>query len=230
MLLTRINYCIFSVTLFLCPITAALAQDTSDTVQARAGALQTWREQCSDPNPDLRLAYVESAIASGEVPIQRICIRQALESDNADIRNLGLRAALASIPQLTFSTEMPKGLTAAYKAAADNEQKLRTISDSTTDRIYRNIRNGYVVVIEKASINKAQSDWFPLVANPTLDTRFSGKAVITGATVNWIGTIFIGGGGSRKCTMKVSTQTGGKLKGTLDCDEAEPFAISADLF
>lgn len=213
----------------LCSLPAAQAQDPVDTAQARAGALQAWREQCSDPNPDLRLAYIESAIASGEVPIQRICIRQALESDNADIRNLGLRAALASTSQLTFSTEIPKGLVAAYKAAVDNEQKLKTIAEGTTDRIYRQIKNGLVFVIEKASINKAQSDWFPLVANSNPQSNIFGKGVVTGATINWIGSVAIGGGHTRKCTMKVSAQAGAKLKGVLDCEDAEPIAISADL-
>ena len=209
-------------------IPPAQAQDQVDTAQARAGALQTWREQCSDPNPDLRLAYIEGAIASGEVPIQRICMRQALESDNADIRNLGLRAAIASTSQITFSTEMPKGLAAAYKAAADNEQKLKTIADGATDRIYRNIKNGLICVIEKASIGKAQSDWYFLVSNTQREDRFSGKAVVTGSNINWIGNILTG---SRiyKCTMKVSAQSGAKLKGVLDCEDAEPFAISADL-
>lgn len=71
--------------------TASFAQDAAE----RAGQLKTWREQCSDPDPDLRLAYIEAAIASGDAAVMRICVRQSLESDDADIRNLGQSPAPA---------------------------------------------------------------------------------------------------------------------------------------
>ncbi|GAB7080501.1 hypothetical protein [Megalodesulfovibrio paquesii] len=210
-------------------VSIAHAQDPVADVQARAGALATWREQCNDPNPDLRLAYIEAAIASGDVSIQRICIRQALESDNADIRNLGLRAALASTSQITFSTEMPKGLAAAYKAAGDDEGKIRNVEDRTDDRIYKHIRTGMAFVIQKASIEKGQSEWFPLVANANSDSRFTGKAIVTGSSIHWVGSILIGGGQSRKCVLDVSAKSGAKLSGTLNCENSDPFSISAEL-
>ncbi|MDD4702166.1 MAG: hypothetical protein PHI96_08095, partial [Desulfovibrio sp.] len=97
----------------------ALGADAQD----RAGELQTWREQCADPDPDLRLAYLENAIANGDVSVLRICIRLALQSDNADIRNLGLRAAITATPRITFMPTMPKALEQAYKRTGDNEQK-----------------------------------------------------------------------------------------------------------
>ncbi len=215
---------------FVCAIHAAYAQDQVGNAQTRAGELQTWREQCSDPNPDLQLAYIEGAIESGDVSVQRICIRQALESDNADVRNLGLRAALAATQQITFFTEMPKGLAAAYKAAGDDEQKLKKIADTTTDRIYRPIRNGMIVIVESAAIEKGQSTWFVLCENSKAVDYYSGKALVTGDNINWIGDIkILGGNTSKKCTMAVSALAGGKLQGVLDCEDAEPFAISADL-
>ena len=93
------------------------AQPTRENADERAGQLKTWRQQCADPDVDLRSAYIEAAIASKDVVVVRICVRLALESNDADIRNLGLRAAIASISQLTFAVTIPPELAQAYEDA-----------------------------------------------------------------------------------------------------------------
>ncbi|MEW7009646.1 hypothetical protein [Lentilitoribacter sp. EG35] len=79
----------------------------SQSAEERAGELKNWREQCNHPDPDLRLAYLEAALETNDASINRICVRLALKSDNADLRNLGLRAAIASFDQITFEVDMP---------------------------------------------------------------------------------------------------------------------------
>ena len=116
--------------------------EIQQVVQARAASLQTWREQCSDPDPDLRLAYVESAIANKDASVQRICIRLALQSDNSDIRNLGLRAAIAATQQITFMPTMPKSLEAELRKGADDENFMRKVKETYASRVYETTQNG----------------------------------------------------------------------------------------
>lgn len=201
--------------------------ELTSTVNARAGELQTWREQCNDPDPDLRLAYIETAIRSEDVPIQRICIRQALESDNADIRNLGLRAAMVSVKRITFSLEMPNKLIAAYKAAGGDERKQKDVEDSQTGWLFKQLGENLSFVISKASLNEGQSVWSSLGSKSVADDYYSGTAIITGTKISWKGLIV--NSSNYVCSVDVSLKTNGKLSGILNCPRVEPISISADL-
>lgn len=216
--------CIFFVMLFCKP--AFSAEDASN-VQARAGAVQTWREQCADPDPDLRLAYIESAIASNDASVQRICIRLALQSDNADIRNLGLRAALVSVPQITFATTMPRSLENDLKHAAGDEKKLNNIYNGRTYRLYNGVKGGLSMRSDKNEFEKNNFIWNSLAENSEVRNDFSGKAVIVGSKISWTGKVRASY--EYNCTINVSLTKDAKLSGLLNCYDAAPIDIIADL-
>ncbi len=208
--------------IFIVLPSAALAQ----TVEDRAGELKAWREQCSDPDPDLRLAYLEAAIATDDASIQRICVRQSLESDNADIRNLGLRAAMGAIDQLTFTVQIPPQLEKALKDAGSNEDKLDDIYRWYVYRDWAALRTGFVVAISDASIESAGSTWSPLVNLTKVDDDYEGKATIVGDHVTWVGSAYLS---RRDCHLTLSLQTGPSLAGELQCGDIAPFPVSAKL-
>ncbi len=201
---------------------------TAQTAEERAASLKTWRAQCADPDPTLRLAYLEAAIATTDLSIQRICIREALENDDADVRNLGLRAALATMNKIAFETWMPPKLDAAYKQAGNDEDKLREINRYNIVRTYDVVRNGLVFDIKSASITSGQSVWYPLATRDRAHDNYRGDALVVGSKLTWHGAMDLGGYKS-SCTLAVVLTTGAVLEGALQCDRQWAIPVAAPL-
>jgi hypothetical protein len=200
----------------------ALPQDATE----RAGELKAWREQCNDPDTDLRTAYLEAAIESGDVAVIRICVRQSLMSDDADLRNLGLRAALASIEQLLFDVKMPEELEVALKKAGKDEKQLKAMDDWFMVRDWNVLRSGFGVTIQGAEVATGTSTWYPLANRSEMSDRYKGKAAIIGDKVNWTGSMALS---NDTCTMNLQLSGAGTLEGTLLCSRNVPFPVSAAL-
>jgi hypothetical protein len=206
----------------LSSVGVGVAQDATE----RAGELKTWRDQCSDPDTDLRTAYLEAAIATSDVAVIRICVRQSLESDDADIRNLGLRAALASIDQLMFEVTMPPELQAALKKAGDDQKQLAEINDWYVMRDWRLLQTGFAVEIDGAEVEAGKSTWYPLANRESRSNNYTGTASVIGDKISWVG----GANLSRStCRMNLTVVPGAQLEGTLQCADLWPFAVRASL-
>lgn len=201
---------------------SASAQDATE----RAVELKTWREQCNDPDTDLRTAYLEAAIESADVAIIRICVRQSLMSDDADIRNLGLRAALASVDQLLFEVTMPEEVEAAYKKAGKDEKQLREISDWFMIRDWNSLRAGFGVAVEGGEVATGTSTWYPLANRSEASDNYKGRAAIIGDKVNWTGSMAVS---NTDCSMNLKLSDTGTLDGVLRCSRNIPFPVSASL-
>lgn len=198
----------------------------AQTAADRAGELKVWREQCSDPDPDLRLAYIEAAIGTKDTAVIRICARQSLESDDSDTRNLGLRAALASMDQIRFEVEMPELLADALADADDDEKKLAEIERWYIKRDWQGLQGGLVFEIDKADMIKGSAVWFPMVNRSARYDRHTGKVAITGDTVTWVGAANLATG---DCTLTASLVPGPALEGEFLCVQGEPFPVTAKL-
>ncbi len=201
----------------------AAAQQVTD----RAGEIKLWREQCNDPDVDLRTAYIEQAIETAGATVKRICIRKALESTDADIRNLGLRAALANIQQLAFKTEMPEPLKAAYKKAAGKDKDLKQVDNYYISKIYRVVQNNLVFEIKEGSVTTAQSVWYPLGSISEASDSYKGVATVVGDEVNWTGGASLGVRATCRVTAKI--KEGATLEGVLHCNDYWPIPIKAPL-
>ena len=208
--------------LFMLMVIPGLAQ----TAVERASELKTWREQCSDPDADLRAAYVEAAIASKDMAIMRVCVRQSLESDNADIRNLGLRAAIASTDQLLFEVEMPAVLAEALEKAASDEAELNEINRWYVTQMWNVMQTGLVFVVSDADITSGASEWLPLAQLTSPDNRYKGKASVIGDRVTWVGSARLPVG---DCRLNLGLVSGPMLEGTFQCSNVEPFTVRAPL-
>ena len=198
----------------------------AQTAEDRAGELKAWREQCSDPDADLRLAYLEAALETADVSIIRICVRQSLESDNADIRNLGLRAAIASIDQLAFEVEIPPALDKALKAADDDDDKLDEIYGWYVYRDWLLLKTGLVITVDDAELATGKSVWYPMVNRTEPSESYSGKATIIGDKVTWVGSASLN---RNDCRLSLSLAAGPVLEGELQCSDITPFHVTAKL-
>lgn len=202
--------------------TGAHAQTAAD----RAGELKVWRQQCSDPDTDLRIAYIEAALETKDTSIIRICARQSLESDDSDTRNLGLRAALASMEQIRFEVQMPELLASALEEAGDDEDKLSEIGRWYIRKDWQGLQTGLVFEIDKADMTKGTAVWYPLVNRSERYDRNVGKVAITGDAVTWVGAANLSTG---DCTLTATLVAGPALEGEFLCSQGEPFPVTAKL-
>jgi len=211
-----------SVAVAILACSSAVAQDATE----RAEELKAWREQCNDPDTDLRTAYLEAAIESGDTAVIRICVRQSLMSDDADIRNLGLRAALASIDQLLFEVTMPEPVENAIEKAGDSDKEQRELNRLFMIQDWWVLRAGFTVVIEDAKVASGKSTWYPLTNLTEQNDNYKGTAAVIGDKVNWTGGTYLA---NKECSMNLKLSDNATLDGVLLCARNVPFPVSAAL-
>lgn len=199
----------------------------AQTAAERAAELKTWRAQCADPDPDLQIGYLEAAIDTDDTSIIRICLRQALVSDQADTRNMALRAAIASVDSIVFKTEMPPQLAAAYEDAEGDNDALREISRYYITGTFDDLRNGLRFDIDDALPESSQSVWFAMANRTKRDDRNAGDAIIVGSAITWQGNIQAARGWF--CVLAIELDATAHLVGDLKCDEQWAIPVSASL-
>lgn len=214
----------------LAPAAAVIVATTgpiaAQEVLDRVGELKAWREQCNDPDPDLRAAYVEAALESKDTAVARICIRQALASTNVDIRNLGLRAAIAGADRIVFSVTPPEGLAAALAKVDDQPDKLRPPYGYMW-RHWKVLETGLPIEVAGDEVASSTSIWYPLAGLSGRRDNISGEATITGDAVTWVGSV--GLPLPNDCAIAARLTEDSRLAGTLKCGSLDPFGISAEL-
>jgi hypothetical protein len=198
----------------------------SQTVQDKAGVLKTWREQCSEADPDLVLSFLQSALETGDTAIIRICLKQAGESDNDDVANLALRAAIASMPRIAFDVEPPAKLAKMIERAGDDDAKQANVERTYEKQIWNSIQTGLIFEITDADIKSGSAKWFAMPEMTKAKDPWSGKVVITGDRLTWQGQANLSPG---NCFVKVALTKGFELKGTFQCGKTMPFTIHANL-
>ena len=201
----------------------ALAQNAND----RAGDIKLWRDQCNDSDPDLRTAYVEEAIATKGTTIKRICVRLAMESSDDDVRNLGLRAAIAMLKEISFKVEIQPELQQYISDAGDDKKKLEEINNTYNMRMYQIIKNGLTFGITEATVATDRSTWFPYGSLATPSDNYQGPTSIVGDEINWVGNINLDG--NYKCRLNATLGNGTQLVGELQCGSYWAFPVSAKL-
>lgn len=214
----------------LAPSAAAFAQ----TPQERVAQIQEWRENCSDPNPDLRLAYIEAALAESDPTLSRICLELALLSDDPNIRDLGLRAALARAERLIFDLEMP----AAYQAAiesAENERAREEVEEQWSQRAEFLSRMGsrLILVAEDVSASQPITQWAALDENGGRRGEAGVTLTVRAGGVDGTGQVTLLYAGYRPhlgVQLDLDVTDDGALAGDLVWASGEPYQARAELF
>lgn len=222
--------------LFILPfITLGLGSATlthAQTPLERAAKIKEWRANCGDPDPDLRVAYVEAAIATKDQTIVRTCLKETLVSDNPDVQNMALRAALASAERMTLVWEMPAVyITEIEKAGGDNDK-------------IKNVNNRYRGWLQSAEATNGQmglvpmdvdftsntSKWGTLWINAKTDEAYFVNIEITGTTLQAIGMYNYYGSNKRGVKFTLNLNDAGVLEGTGSLDDESDFRVSIKLF
>lgn len=208
--------------------TALVSSSIAATPLERAGELKTWKEQCNDGDPELRLAYVEAALDTNDVSVQRICTRLALESDDANTRNLGLRAVMASLDRVLFETTIPAPYKAALEDAEGNEKRLEEIRNWYFYGLWNFANEGVNFEISKSKVTSGKSVWYPLTSLAEVSDNYKGNANVVGSTVSWTGKMRFGNR-AWSCRLDASLESGATLAGMLKCEDFWPIPVRAKL-
>lgn len=200
------------------------------TPQEKAAAIKEWRANCNDPDPDLRLAYLEAAIETKNQTIARVCIKQGLTSDNADTRNLALRAALASSERLTIQFSMPAAYHAELeKAGSDTNKQFKLNAKYGSDTQAMNLNNGLLAIEPKeVDLHSQISSWYVLGTNTGTDDQYTAQFSVVGDT-------FSGNGGAivslvTKFNLSLSLNEEGELIGSGKLHNSKELPVKIKLF
>lgn len=198
--------------------------------QDRAAKLKEWREKCNDPDPDLRLAQFEAAIATSDVTVMRTCIRQALRSDQSDMRNLGLRAALSMRQRITFQMSLPDVIKQAQAKSGSNQKRDRELRRTygLTLNPFDSIGGIFTFVRERAEVTEAVSQWSTLGINPDIYSRFKATMSVTGDRVSATGNLYVSGDNNFRMQLRLNNV--GELVGTIKLGRSETFPVQTKLF
>lgn len=224
MKLLLLGSCILSVA------TPTFAQSATE----RAAAIKEWRANCSDPDPDLLVAYIEGAIETNDRTIIRTCLKQALLSENEDVRNTALRGALAANDTLVLKWDMPKDYYSAIQMAGGDQE--------TIDKLKRDWRyslrdvestNGLMsFVANSVSASDKNSKWYTIWGNTKKSDNHFVNINITGSALSGQGRLARADSTSQydEFSVTLKLNSNGQLIGSGQIREKPNFQVSMDLF
>lgn len=187
----------------------AAAQSNAETI---AATLQSWRDACSDPNPDLALGYLMDAVATGSVDVRKACLRQVLLSDNADLQNSALRVLMTSLPVVRFRV-------------TEEVQP----SNTRFAHLVASLRTGLLFQVSDGNAQTGTAVWKPAIDAPQPGEGAAGTMTIFGSDVHWAGTAAYYGK-IYPCTLMASLVEGKRLAGVFVCESNMSIPVEASLF
>lgn len=189
---------------------ASVPVSAQDTAQNTAAILQTWRTACADPNPDLAIGYLQEAMNTKNRLVNRVCLRQVLESDNADVRSTALRIVVGSVPLIQFRVSKPEG------EIGNNAQ------------LWSYIQTGLVFQAVDGDPQNGSATWHSLVTNAQPNKNLAGQVDVFGSGLRWAGRVQIGVA-TNTCRLSAELTQGDAISGTFQCEAGPLFPVTASL-
>ncbi|WP_149777242.1 hypothetical protein [Ruegeria intermedia] len=186
--------------------TAPLPAAAQSNAASIAAALQSWRDACSDPNPDLVIGYMADAVATASIEVRKACLRQVFASDNVDLRSAALRITITSLPRIRF----------------------RVSPESANHNFYGAIQTGLIFEAAEGDLATGTAKWFPLVKNSQPSDDYSGTVAVLGTGIVWKGRVY-GPGGVTGCSLSADLAEGAALQGIIHCGNQGTYPVAADL-
>lgn len=210
-------------------LAVAVAPLYAQNAEQRAADIKEWRAKCNDPDPDLRLGFFEAALETGDRTIQRVCLRQTLASDEVEVQDLGLRAALAMTDRISFELSEPPELSAARAAAEGNPSKTKAMETEFRSIIRFMDALGYQLILTKihGEISSASSTWHTYGGNNKPMDSATVTAMVSGPTVSIDGILHYGGSRQIKIALRLNDE--GALAGTLRSGVGAPIPVTLRL-
>lgn len=182
------------------------------TAADTAGVLQTWRQGCADPNPDMVIGALLKAVETGNVLVRQVCLREALASDNTDVRRTALRMIIGAAPLVRFRVTEPT----EYRSERGDQE------------LWLLIQAGLAFVAKDGNPETGTATWFPIVENSLPSEQSSGSASVLGAGLFWSGPVLLFSS-LNNCKLSADLTVGDQLVGTFVCSGGSVFPVTASL-
>jgi len=207
--MTRNVFLAACLSMMILPVAPGFAQSNAETI---AATLQSWRDACSDPNPDLALGYLMDAVATGSVDVRKACLRQVLLSDNADLQNSALRVLMTSLPVVRFRmTEEIRATTTRFA------------------HLVASLRTGLLFQVSGGNAQAGTATWRPAIDTPQPGEEATGTMTVFGSDVHWAGTA-VYNGTTYPCSLMASLVEGQRLAGVFVCESSMTIPVEANPF
>jgi len=190
----------------------------AQSVAERRETLAQITEKLNDPDPFMRLAYMEEIIAADRALDSQIAIKMALSSEDSDLRSVALRAYMVTTRGLRFEILLPERIVDEYEATKGDEKKQAKVSKKwrTVLFYYNGLSRRLNIVIEDANLATGRFSVYSKNNLTTNDDRYAGEGSVVGGRISLDVNVYAGGQ-KRACSIEVSPDTDLMLRGELSC-------------
>ena len=152
------------------------------------------RERMSDPDPLMRLAYLEEYAEAKDQTVTMLAVRYALSSDDPDLRATALRLYVASLESLDLEVELPDAFHAAYPPDSTDE---RVLEAKEREPIFAFVYGAKVIRLKVTNFDFGSGRLEVAAMNglSELDQQFSGEGQVRGTTLTVNARVQLSGGG-----------------------------------
>lgn len=165
-------------------------QAAAQTPIERAAKIKEWRQNCNDPDPDLRMAFLESAIAGKDQTVIRTCVKQLLLSDNDDVRNLAIRAGLASAERVVIQFSESERFKQAMANAGSDTAKIDRVNKDYRFEVGILGQTGGMITLApiEVSMSSQSSRWYSNSTSAATSDRNTAELNLVGSRLTVTGT------------------------------------------
>lgn len=182
----------------------------------RSNQIKEWRSNCTDPDSDMRLAWLESAIESEDLIAQRTCAKVALFDTDIEMRRLGVQMAIAINDRLIVKIDASEEYRNAMKSAGTDKKKIREVKSDFgyTAKAYETLGGAMTLAAKSVSLMTQTSEWLVVPVTGVESDSYKMSLTLIGDGLSGVGTALTPAG-ALSVTLNVELNDAGILSGTI---------------
>lgn len=182
-------------------------------------------EQINDPDPLMRIAYLEEVLARGNATEIRLAVKAALGGSDADLKSVALMAYVASLSDLFIDSRISRELEDRLAKGDANDAALTDIRHQLA---LWQARTGGRLQVRIAKMDTKTGKFNAYGMNELVQPveNYKGEGQVTGTRVR-IRTTFIN---LRLCALDLAATPKLTLEGTATCNDMPPMLLSMPMY
>jgi hypothetical protein len=218
-----------------CAIGAALISvspiaGAAQTAAERRTELAAIQEQINDPDPLMRLAYLEEIVAGGDPLKVELAIRTAMSLDDPQMRALAMRAYVTAVGQITFDWLYPEQIQKEIDRANGDEKRLAETRRKNREIIYYydTYSRKVTFLFQDFGLSNSKFQVFSLAGSAEPNTNLGGEGRVVGDRLQFRIPVYHT---SIPCSVELAPTASLDLVGQMNCNGwPDPMPIRARMF
>jgi hypothetical protein len=204
----------------------------AESAAERREALAQISEKLNDPDPFMRLAYMEEILGSGRAADTQIAVKMALSSADPELQSAGLRAYLASVRDLRLEISLPSEIQKELDEAAGNRKKERDVwrNHQMVMRYWNGLGRRLTLSVVDADYASGRFKVFTQNNLTEPSEKFSGAGSVVGSRVVVNTNVSVRRPATDPCSVDLSVGEGLILRGEMSCSGAPPLQVSMEMY